>query len=832
MRCMITLEKTTQPGDVLIADTYVGECGWTYGENGYYDRVYSEKNCVGTDKDTCFLTPGTYTVTAGCPEGKALYVRAYSYFDGERRERFPADGSAAPAPFTFTLTEERSMMFDFGFGADWDDDSVTTANTNNVRVHDTNGASEEVTETVAIMPGEIPDSDALSEALCAKKVIDLLIPRGIEAFGFAEQTVTIVRAFDLDLPSDRMIFKGRVTAVVNNMTEAGLISQTITCESALDFLSDTEFGGTVTGMPLVNWVNARCWEHNGKVDRSRWYTANCTVTAWVDMHGDDRFCSNREILGEVLTGGKYLTSWYGHTDTVKAEYRERYVNDVVYVDIAEQFGTPCDTPFKIGENLRSIRVEQTADHGIYCAVKAVSGVNSDGKRASCIAYNADMWQRFGGGRILILQADDIRCTAECYTLADWAHERYEPTEAYTAMLDALQAYARQEADKLSAIPIRITLTAADLAVMGFDGYERFEVGNSHPLVYPPAGYYGQRVRITGLKRRLSDGRVEQITIESGEVPGGKSRGSTLTAMMARLAELNERTNETETKLTEIAETKASEQTGGLEFAELTQAEFDSIAAKDSHTVYYVDDNGAISLYKGSYHISTGGGGGDEPTIETACVLTTEQMTEWAPDHALVPVEFRGNASVYYGQPPSRFVLQGQRAIYNVDEETEVTENDIMSEITLTFRDGTTQKIKAFAYNYYSAGSYHDITMGVVCCDLTSGTVVGQAWNANNYWVLPSSFTSIKAGFALRVTGFYMNEDGELAPNYWIRLHVFADGTQAQPYRDSARDLPYISGCLFDNGSNADFGSAAERGFASGISITTEPVYPNGSNGGE
>lgn len=816
MRCAILLEKVVQRGDIIIADTYRGESDWA---NGRYAHVPSEREAVGTLPDTCFLTAGTYTVTAEAPQGKTLTVRAYSY-DGEvALARFPSDGSAGATPLTFTIPDDRSMMFDFGFGASWDDSDISPANTKNVRIHDTaRSNTEDVIETVAILPGEIPDSDTIAEGLCSKKTLTLTVPAGCEAFGFAEQTITIVRVLDLDLPRNRTIFKGRVTAVGDVMSEAGLISQEITCASALDFLDDTECEGTTEAESLDDWLGDRCSAHNRQVDFPRKYTFTCSLTAQVAIN-DAKYCTDREILHDVLTGGKYLTANGAPTT---AEYKERWQNDITYIDIVSRFGESRDTPFKIGENLGSIKVEQTAESGVYSAVKVIGGVNSDGSRLTQVYYNTRNWQKYGPGRTLVIQAEDIRCTGP--VMVRVAANTYAPSDEYLAAKDAIYAYAMQEASKLSTVPVKITLTAADLAAMGFTGYERFEVGNLHPLVYPPAGYYGQRVRITGIKRRLSDGKIGQITIESGEVPGKRYLADSLTAMMARLSELSGQISDSDFKQTEIAETKVVEQTGGLEFMELTQAEFDDIATKSTHTIYYVDDDGDIALYKGSYHISTGGGGGDEPYIETACVLTSEQQTEWAPDHALVPVAFRGDASVYYGQAPSRFVVQGNRAYMGLDEETEITEADIMSELTFTFRDGSVQTLKAFAYRYAS-NDY--ITMGVACVNAATGAVIGQNWNVNNYWVLPGSYSAVKIGFSVMITGFYLNSNGLLAPAYWIRLHVFADGTQAQPYRDSARDLPYISGCLFDNGQNVDFGSTAERGFASGISITTEPVFPNG-----
>ena len=45
-------------------------------------------------------------------------------------------------------------------------------------------------------------------------------------------------------------------------------------------------------------------------------------------------------------------------------------------------------------------------------------------------------------------------------------------------------------------------------------------------------------------------------------------------------------------------TKSSGQMGGLQFRKCTQAEYDLIVTKDSNTVYYVVNNGAVAQYLG------------------------------------------------------------------------------------------------------------------------------------------------------------------------------------------------------------------------------------------
>lgn len=256
--------------------------------------------------------------------------------------------------------------------------------------------------------------------------------------------------------------------------------------------------------------------------------------------------------------------------------------------------------------------------------------------------------------------------------------------------------------------------------------------------------------------------------------------------------------------------------GGFSFSPMmTLDEYDQLIDEgdfSSTTIYIVSDDtdDTIKMFLGDQPIAKegGGGGGGENvgTIECAAVLSARQMREWAPNHDLVPVWFRGNAAVYYGQPPAKMVIQGQRANYGSPE---ITAEDIMSEITFEFRDGTVQKLKVYINHLY----YNSMTLGVLCYDVTGAeTFVGSATVSTTF----TFGTSAQIGMILTVTELYANENYELAPRYGIMLAVRDGDEEVQ-----TAAFPGISGSGF-TGSNVDFGNAAERGFASGIARRTEP----------
>ena len=432
MRCAILLDKLVHRGDVTVWD-YLPHYVCDYPQ---YSISHDENTaCRTTRKESCFLPAGTYTVdtrdhTAG------LTCRVYTYDGGVAAGQFPS-ASAQPAamPYTFTIDGTREVIFSYGKGTGWTE-SFTA---DNIYVHDVNGTAEPSYETVAIAPEEMI-SGSVTEALNAKGNVTVTISPFSEAFGFASRTTTFVRVIDLDRSANREILRGRVSAITDSMDSNGKIQQEITCVSALDFLEDTGLATISDGALLQTWLSNVIAGHNGAVEANRQLTLSYTGSNEACIYGADSIAGNSRynVISQILTSGSYLSTARsgqavpGYT----YEFRERYENDTSYIDVARKFSTDKDTAFVIGENLQSIRVEQTTDGGIYNAVVAVSGVNSDGSRESYTAYNAEMRAQYPGTYSLIVRNDSIRCTAAMYD------DQRQWTEAHTAMWNALRPSRR------------------------------------------------------------------------------------------------------------------------------------------------------------------------------------------------------------------------------------------------------------------------------------------------------------------------------------------------------------------------------------------------------
>lgn len=800
---------------------------------------------LGTE-NVKYLAPGTYTMTAVLDPDPDVGKDITCYAIGEKNDgtmwTYPANGESA-VPMSLTVSEVSDVRFFFGYegfrtAPYGEGDEIALSAVSAVKCGDPNTPDRDIYESAVMPPDEISDSDVLAQGISAKSSVTLQIFPDFEAWGFCRRGITLVRIIDLDRAEDRTIFKGRVSAVSDIMENGGAVRQDVICVSAADFLEDTAFTDGIEPQSLSYWLLVRCTAHNNQVELARRCTFTVSGSATVSA-GTEYLCkTNFEMLNDVLTGGKYLRE---NGEIVKYEWRERYHNDIVYIDTAAKLGTDMDTPFEIGDNLIVINIDRDTSGGIYTSVMAVSGVNADGYRARATAANGAMIARYHNGRQLVIVNDSIYFTGpggrEYNSGGGW---NWHVTPAVEAMEAALQEYANQEAAKLSEPPIRITLTAADLAQMGFSGYEPFAVGNSHPLVYPPGGYFGQRVRITGIRRRLSDGRIEQITIAQGQQPGNQVSGA-LSWQLARLEELNRRVDDETTKQTEIIETKIDESVppmiddvlyevlDGATIIRMTKAEYDALGSYDDTVFYNVDNNGTNELYIGADHISSGGGGG---TIETAAILSSEQMVYWAPDHELVPVDFRGGAHIYYSQPPAKIVIQKQHAIVGTPTAALVATSDLYEEIVFEFSQTAStgkQKLKFYIAKMRKIRQ-NNVDMYVIDATITCSQVEGGSEIIiGNYYLntisLPADTTQWSLGLLISVSQLTSSGNDPVNPT----CTIYAALKAGQSF--GILGVPNITGSFFNPGFTGEFLNDAERNFALGVAGIVEPV-PEQSGGGE
>ena len=816
MRTAVIFTKRVRRGDIVKNSTM----GYTDYPN--YQWLYSPTNnrndyMIGT----AFLPPGTYTVSAELTYSDTT-VRVCTFKERTAAGKFPTDGWES-LPYTFTLTETREVSIDF-----FREGGLTAADVTSVRIHDTaSTGTEDVYEARVMHPEEIGDSCTFRQEVNSKSWARLRIFPQSEAWQFCERSLTYVRILDLDKPSDRLILRGRVTGITDRMERGGKMYQEATCASALDFLEDTPQSGSV-GDHIENWLTGFFKSHNESMDdgpsRKLIYSAAGLQNDY-RVYSGEIYSTKFEMLKRVFTSGenlsKYVTPQGVQTGSFTLEFRERYYNDLSCIDIAESFGEEKDTPIKLGENLIELQVDKTVENAVYTAVEAVSGVNSDGSRYSCTVSNEAMSVEYGTGRTKSITCDSIRCTAPMWdhTYAGGA-EAVSRSSAQLAMRAAVEAYAKQEAAKLSDPPVKLTLNALDLAQAGMTGYEPIDLCNSYPVVHPGFRLHGKPMRVTALTRRLSDGKIESLTIEHGQALANAGSGS-MSYYIARLEEANRVTGEETQKQVEIIETKIEEQTDNYVIEEMTQEEYDDAPTTSKiktrgFAIIRDSQTGESKLMVNGTNIDSGGSGGG--SIEYAAILTEEEMSEWAPEHELTPLWFRGSATVYYGQAPARFVVQGNRVLWGA---TTAVEDDIAETITLEYADGRVNTYRAFISNLRYQSRLHVLTVSVAAYD-SGGNRLAVLTNSGalEFGITPP-YGYIKVGMVLKCSSWSTGSDGKLYPNLTgFQKYVSVDGVLMNAGSSSP-------------GSGSSYGMAnpvpctdAERDFGLALTTRTEPVAPS------
>jgi hypothetical protein len=279
----------------------------------------------------------------------------------------------------------------------------------------------------------------------------------------------------------------------------------------------------------------------------------------------------------------------------------------------------------------------------------------------------------------------------------------------------------------------------------------------------------------------------------------------------------------------------------LRFRVMERSEFDEGAGTHSiNQITFVvsvtenpdthENDTVIELYKGDNRIEFTGGG-VRGIIATAAILSSEQMRYWAPDHALLPVEFRGGSHMYYSQPRAKIVIQGQHAIVPVSGASPTAdEEDLYEEIIFDFdQNGQTvqQKLKIMVASMTrqiqnnAETCTRDPLIMVSQLSGSTETLIGY-YNMNSFTV--SSDTDFVLGMFISVTSLTNSNNEPINPKCVIYAAYKTESAC------TILGVPAnISGSLFNPPFDVKFANDAERNFALGIAGIVEPELSNGGD---
>jgi len=456
-------------------------------------------------------------------------------------------------------------------------------------------------QTESLAPDELANEDEIAYEVSSITKLTLLIYPQFSAWGFPEKQTTVTL---LDIDTHKIGFFGRVTDIQDSMDRAGKYCRRITCANEMDFLDDTRtaltFPSDTSTMTIAReLINA----HNAKVDEARQFSMGTVVQRFTANAITLDYCTTLEALKKVFIEN------YGF------EIRTRHVNGVNYFDASTDFGEQSETAIVIGDNLQQIRATYSAADKLVTRLIPLGGTDYNGKRLT-IEQAADNTS----GKLYIDNAELVRK----YGIHEGTLVINELAPQWSGqvrrMADQLYEIGLEEAAALGTPAVQIALSASDLQKLGYEGYNGFELGNTHHTVCPKLGIF-RDLRITGLKRRLTSPANVDLTITT---PTTTRREIKVVPLSRQIAEYNSYYNDyisdIDRKQTEQTQKKLDLRLDKLNLKKLTQEEYDIIKEAgelDDDTIYTVVSEDpqtgetVVEQYLGDTHITTEGGGGDE-----------------------------------------------------------------------------------------------------------------------------------------------------------------------------------------------------------------------------
>ena len=274
-----------------------------------------------------------------------------------------------------------------------------------------------------------------------------------EGFSLLRDFKTIVKVYNTN--KKKYEFQGRVLYSSTEMSDGGLITKEVTCESFFGYLCDSvqtyeaEKNWTVRG--LLEWIVNK---HNSMVESEKAFTVR-TVT--VQDPNDNLYCGiQRESSWDTIK--KKLL------DVLGGELQFEVADGTIYLDYLVQIGEAKDTAIALSQNMKSITRERDPSEYITRLFPYGKKLYEDSEVRLTIASVNDG----------VAYLDDTAAIAE-YGIHVGVVEWDDVTEPQNLKVKGEAWLAAN-----GKVPVRYSITALDLSLLFLD-FDAFEVGNSHPV---------------------------------------------------------------------------------------------------------------------------------------------------------------------------------------------------------------------------------------------------------------------------------------------------------------------------------------------------------------
>lgn len=533
----------------------------------------------------------------------------------------------------------------------------------NLSWHDIDGQSDGMSN---IQPEDV--NGELSETLNDIDYFDFVVYYGQQNWAHFEPNQTFVDLWSIKQSKD--VFNGRCVAVTKEMTNDGILSKRIHCESEMAYLCDSV--GDVndillhmrTYYPATTEEKAQYGEDYVRFDRF--------IMSLLSLHTTSTGDVKRRIYANDCTynsGGYFepvdpTTPAYPPTDitqsididtgsswSVLKDLRDRLGYDIwivhedghIVLKISYS-GAHMDThhsPITLGENMQSLRVETSPqEYGKVTRIVPLGGVGANGLRLTIAdVNNHERWLTNAASRAIEAKTGIIQKVVVYEDLVDDGNLTAD--EARAVRLELMRR-GGEELSKLTTGITGITCRAVDLYELNVANKHPYQIGGNYPFYCPYLGLYGD------------DGTYDYFFRLTRRVTDlGKPYDPELTFALPSATYQIQATDErirVAQKIYALQKSQA-DRMDGTSVKQTTSAAYDPTTA-NTGTVYYVDNgtSGQIYLDGKAY-----GGGGT--TVENATVLVPTNFHDFVIEEELI-LDIQPPNMLYYGRDTAIICVQG------------------------------------------------------------------------------------------------------------------------------------------------------------------------------
>lgn len=534
----------------------------------------------------------------------------------------------------------------------------------NLSWHDIDGQTDEMSN---IQPEDV--NGELSETLNDIDYFDFVVYYDQQNWAYFEPNLTFVDLWSIKQSKD--VFNGRCVSVTKEMTNDGILSKRIHCESEMAYLCDSV--GDVndillhmnTYYPATAEEKAQYGEDYVRFDRF--------IMSLLSLHTTSTGDVKRRIYPNDCTynsGGYFepvdpTTPVYPATDitqsididtgsswSVLKDLRDRLGYDIWIVHEGGHIvlkisysGAHMDThhsPINLGENMQSLRIETSPqEYGKVTRIVPLGGVGANGLRLTIADVNDhERWLTNAASRAIEAKTGIIQKVVVYEDLVDDGNLTAD--EARAVRLELMRR-GSEELSKLTTGITGISCRAVDLYELNVANKYPYQIGGNYPFYCPYLGLNGDDGTYDSFFRLTK--RVTDL---------GKPYDPELTFALPSATYRTQATDErirVAQKIYALQKSQA-DRMDSTSVKRTTSAAYDPTAA-NTGTVYYVDNGTSGQIYLDGKPY----GGGGSTSVENATVLVPENFHDFVIEEELI-LDIQPPNMLYYGRDTAIVCVQG------------------------------------------------------------------------------------------------------------------------------------------------------------------------------